>query len=197
MIFHFLSTIYDVTLQQDFICLHFVREEVKPCGHQEVKTQRSNLFCRQTAEVRSRNNQYVFYLMTKVKVVGLRPSLTFLQSTAETLQPVTGSHESSDRLAGNPGADPLGSRIRTCLKILQATEAEESVSSSCVYTGRCPDGVAGTYLVLLLQSVSRTGVEKTCVVFMRCRPAGPHQDQRPEQNHKLLHLPRGTLHRSS
>lgn len=131
--------------------------------------------------------------MTKVKVVGLRPSLTLLLTIAEILQPVTGSHEISAGLAGDLGADPLGFRIQTCLKILQATEAEESVSSSCMYTRRRPDGVAGAYLVVLLQCVSRTVVGRTQFVD-ECRPAEPHQDQRPEQSHKLLHLPGGTLH---
>lgn len=70
--------------------------------------------------------------MTKVKVVGLRPSLTLLLTIAETLQPVTGCHKISAGLAGDLGADPLGFKIQTCLKILQATEAEESVWSSCV-----------------------------------------------------------------
>lgn len=134
--------------------------------------------------------------MTKVKVVGLRPSLTLLLTIAETLQPVIGCHKISAGVAGDLGADPLGFRIQTCLKNLQATEAEESVWSSCVYTRRGPGGVAGTYLVVLLHSVSRTVVGRTRFVD-ECRPAGPHQDQRPEQSHELLHLPRGTLHRSS
>lgn len=116
--------------------------------------------------------------------MGLRPSLTLLPTTAETLQPVTGGHKISAGLAGDLGADPLGFRIQTCLKILQATEAEESVWSSCVVS---PDGATATYLVVLLQFISRTVVGGTRFVE-ECRPAGPHQDQRPKQSHKLLHL---------
>lgn len=61
-----------------------------------------------------------------------------------------------------------------------------------VYTGRRPDSAAGTYLAVILQSVSRTVVGRTRFVD-ECRPAGPHQDQRPEQSHSLLHLPQVQL----
>lgn len=131
--------------------------------------------------------------MTKVKVVGLRPSLTLWLPFEETLQPVSGSQIIKAGPAVHLGADPRGLRIQTCLKILQVTEAEESVLSSCVYTGRRPDGVAGTYLVVLHHFVNRTDFRKALIA----RPAGPHQDQTTEQSHKLLHLPRGTHHRSS